>query len=485
MADEKMKKMAQFYEQCQQKGYTDLEDEKQSLKAKVIATDLGLKYGKITKLYKDSAAAYETVRAEKEAREQKARREAVPGELLVTFSELDRYGYLSDNRNKICVYRRPDGSIYSTYNNGRKREGVPFLQLMEGGYTAYSIDPVQTSYVGTTVGNTTFVSGMDTGGGISRKNKKTNTGYIQITACGQTFEVGQVVSSPYTCQAFKRDEEFKRLNGKSITIWNYEGKKQANYLRSSASAARDSAMAVSLYNQADDAVRMPYAKCEALMPLLRRIIHGKFPPSDEELYRKADALSGAQQFPELKEAYETFDLISDYKDAKARAEKLRPRYEVLLQEEKEQNVLKAEKQKKRRILFALAGAAVIALCVLIAILSARSSAQEKVDYILENNVWKSQYIWEDPKFYSNKNNRYEMIQISDRDSVIISERLMGRYSKPDPARNEVSKKQEVRYEVKVAGIAKVVIVAGDRSFTVGDLQDGVVQELREQGRVYK
>ena len=193
----------------------------------------------------------------------------------------------------------------------------------------------------------------------------------------------------------------------------------------------------------------------------------------------------ALQFPELKEAYETFDLISDYKDAKARAEKLRPRYEVLLQEEKEQNVLKAEKQKKRRILFALAGAAVIALCVLIAILSARSSAQKKVDYILENNVWKSQYIWEDPKFYSNKNNRYEMIQISDRDSVIISERLMGRYSKPDPARNEVSKKQEVRYEVKVAGIAKVVIVAGDRSFTVGDLQDGVVQELREQGRVYK
>ena len=158
---------------------------------------------------------------------------------------------------------------------------------------------------------------------------------------------------------------------------------------------------------------------------------------------------------------------------------------MLLQEEKEQNVLKAEKQKKRRILFALAGAAVIALCVLIAILSARSSAQKKVDYILENNVWKSQYIWEDPKFYSNKNNRYEMIQISDRDSVIISERLMGRYSKPDPARNEVSKKQEVRYEVKVAGIAKVVIVAGDRSFTVGDLQDGVVQELREQGRVYK
>lgn len=42
MASKKTTLMAQFYAQCQQKGYTDMHDDVQSLKAKVIATDLGL-----------------------------------------------------------------------------------------------------------------------------------------------------------------------------------------------------------------------------------------------------------------------------------------------------------------------------------------------------------------------------------------------------------------------------------------------------------
>ena len=47
MADKKTELMAQFYAECQQKGYTDMTDDTQSLKAKVIATDLKLKYKKV------------------------------------------------------------------------------------------------------------------------------------------------------------------------------------------------------------------------------------------------------------------------------------------------------------------------------------------------------------------------------------------------------------------------------------------------------
>ena len=43
--------MAQFYEQCKNKGYTNMRDDTQSLKAKVIATDLGLRYGNIVEFY--------------------------------------------------------------------------------------------------------------------------------------------------------------------------------------------------------------------------------------------------------------------------------------------------------------------------------------------------------------------------------------------------------------------------------------------------
>ena len=42
VADKKTQDMAQFYNECQNKGYTDMQDETQSLKAKVIAMDLGL-----------------------------------------------------------------------------------------------------------------------------------------------------------------------------------------------------------------------------------------------------------------------------------------------------------------------------------------------------------------------------------------------------------------------------------------------------------
>ena len=46
MASKKIQLMAQFYEQCKNKGYTNMRDDTQSLKAKVVATPqryIGLK----------------------------------------------------------------------------------------------------------------------------------------------------------------------------------------------------------------------------------------------------------------------------------------------------------------------------------------------------------------------------------------------------------------------------------------------------------
>lgn len=47
-------KLLEFYSECQRNGYTDMKDKTQSLKAKVIAADLGLNYSKIGALYDEA-----------------------------------------------------------------------------------------------------------------------------------------------------------------------------------------------------------------------------------------------------------------------------------------------------------------------------------------------------------------------------------------------------------------------------------------------
>ena len=49
-----------FYEECVKKGYSDMTDPQQALKAKVIATDMELRYGNsVEKLFQKAKAASE------------------------------------------------------------------------------------------------------------------------------------------------------------------------------------------------------------------------------------------------------------------------------------------------------------------------------------------------------------------------------------------------------------------------------------------
>ena len=64
-------RLIQFYEQCQAKGYQDMTDETQSLKAKVIAMDLKLPFDDIRGLYDLAKIQYENEqkRKQEEARQ--------------------------------------------------------------------------------------------------------------------------------------------------------------------------------------------------------------------------------------------------------------------------------------------------------------------------------------------------------------------------------------------------------------------------------
>ena len=77
-----------FYEECVKKGYSDMTDPQQALKAKVIATDRKLRYGNsIEQFFQKAKAAYKEREAERIAEKQRiaeeTRRCAVPGEELV------------------------------------------------------------------------------------------------------------------------------------------------------------------------------------------------------------------------------------------------------------------------------------------------------------------------------------------------------------------------------------------------------------------
>ena len=91
MADKKTELMAQFYAKCQQKGYTDMTDDTQSLKAKVIATDLKLNYGNIVSFYEKAKSCYEQVQKEKaEAEAEAAEKEAKEEEKRLAKEEKER-----------------------------------------------------------------------------------------------------------------------------------------------------------------------------------------------------------------------------------------------------------------------------------------------------------------------------------------------------------------------------------------------------------
>ena len=136
----KEQKLYSFYTQCFAKGYLDMTDDTQSLKAKVIASDLGLRYGKIAALLEEARGVYEAEEKRKAEEAERAAAEAlrasVPGKEVLSLVE-------NSNSPKIIhIFRRPDDSIYCTIGtNDRKYEGAPDIEVRKGGVLTYTYHP--------------------------------------------------------------------------------------------------------------------------------------------------------------------------------------------------------------------------------------------------------------------------------------------------------------------------------------------------------
>lgn len=370
MADQKTQRMAQFFETCQQKGYTDMSDPTQSLKAKVIATDLNLNYGNIAAFYEKAKESYELIQIENAAKErqqkkeaQEAARRAVDGALLVT---------VTDSRNRrrgtqMKVFLRPDETIYCTVDDGEKIEGAPAITLHQGGVLLTTYHPSKAVYTGATVGGITTGGVHYTKESYSQKVTHSGKGYIQVKAGDTEFTVAVITPSEETANRFRRDEAYKKL-ADCGSIYCYQDSVAANmYANYAMTGAKDFASRMDAASFAAEERRLPMSECVEIRDLLGRMVNAEFPPTDEEAYAAALALSKSKTAAELKQALDLFRSISDFRDAEARADAVETVYEEILQAEKEAAILAKEaahkKWKKRLAIVIPSVVALIALCV--------------------------------------------------------------------------------------------------------------------------
>lgn len=332
--------LLQFYSECQKQGYSDMKDNTESLKAKVIATDLGLKYNKIDKLYEEA----------KLAAEKKSQQDSKVGTLLFSC-------YSSSVGDKeqpfLDIFLCDDNSYYGVVN-GKRVYGTPRVIVEDAILPQTYYREPSTTYYGMSY------NGMSTGsvsydpGGPETKMEKTEGGYIVIKLGDEGYTIRAVKPADRLNEAFKRDEVFKQyFNGDRLVLDNM----------ASASLSYNGDIYATLRKS-----NLPKDECLKIADLLIRMGSNRLPPTDQELYEKARKLAASQSAADVASAATIFKSISDYKDSK----------QLALEAEqlgKEKAILEKEKNKKRGKLYIGVGIVVLILIAALSMLLSSKSAQ--------------------------------------------------------------------------------------------------------------
>lgn len=346
--------MMQFYMQCLEKGYVDMNDDTQSLKAKVIATDLGLKYGDIVKFFEKAKQVYDEEKAESE-------RKAVDGENL--------FSVILVGGTKLHVFLRPDKSVYYTEEGSAKKyEGIDF-SVNAGGVVNYSYNPSKIIYTGASSGGIHMGGLHQTEASYTVKTNKTGRGdVIAILERGENKIVEKVeIASPYV-EIFKRHKWVKGSGG--VVSCNTGSLADSIMAKTAITSNAGYGDKMTMLSQAVDNLRLPVDDCKEIADLLNSIIKQDFPPKDDEVYEEADRLSKHKDSYSLKIAADIFAELGNYKDSAVRAKKLQTEFEDVLQNEKEQAILQRENNDKKRRQVIKATIPVIAIFIVIGVIFA-------------------------------------------------------------------------------------------------------------------
>lgn len=344
-------KLVDFYKQCIDNGYTDMNDGTQSLKAKVIASDLGLNYKNISKLFESADLAFKEQLNKEEKERKRQERLAINGEFLFELK------VISQDINVIRIYKRPDKSVYYTTDNSTKKNEDISFSVESRGTVFYSYKPSKMVYTGATVGGVS-TGGWTTVGGECVANLDTsgNKGVVVAVCQNKNITIESVVLSASVCNLFKRHTfKINNVRDKKIECMKTDIKsveEQKIYYNVAKSNAHDSTLANNLLLRAADVVRLSLRDCNKIADFLNQIIYDEYPPSDDEIYDKAIALLNYKDSYSLNKALDLFNIIYDYKDSSEQIEYLKEQIEIVRQEEKERKIINEEiKQKKLKKVF--------------------------------------------------------------------------------------------------------------------------------------
>ena len=346
--------LIKLYEQCLEKNFTDMTNQTHQLKAKVFATDLGLKYSHIAELFAEAKIAYDKNQAElakkqqqiKQRQEANARREEMRKTAKLAFTVKDTY------RTLIDFYRCEDGSVYCE-ERGVYKTGTYYnitVDVIASSLMSYKYHPGKIYYTGASVGGVSMGGFHTTEAHYTTSSQNTGNGSIKIKYGTTSCDVESVTIEPEMAKLFRRVPAFKSnfLNNEAICRRHSN---MTDTLFNAAMNTSDFGRQMELTGIALDETKIPYKKCAEIADVLNSIIHNNLPAQDEEIYTKAIELSKTKDIEHLGEAVKMFEYIKDYKDAEKYLSEIRPVYEDLVQTKKEQAIIQKEaKQKKKKII---------------------------------------------------------------------------------------------------------------------------------------
>ena len=350
-------KLYSFYVQCKNKGYKNMQDETESLKAKVIATDMGLRYRDIEKLYQEAKSVYE---AEEKRKAHEKMLQETDGQMLVILKDRDKDKYIS-------VFRRADGSVYSTHSNeAHKYEGYPGVTAEKSGVLLYDYHPSQAVYTGASSGGITMGGVHHTEAYMSEKVSNTDKGYIKAKSAGYEITVDSVTVSDWIAEKFRRDEWYKAYVGKGTHISCYDSYNRANNIFKYDTGMNGYYDTMTKLSMAADYERLPLGTCKQIVYFLDKVFLGKYPESDESMYARAvDMEAKATSSKKIAECIALYNIISDYKDSEERIKVLGAKYDEVLQTEKEEAILRKEANAAKRKAFAKKAAVIVPIAAVV------------------------------------------------------------------------------------------------------------------------
>ena len=328
----KENRLYNFYRKCEEQGYRNMQDSTEALKAKVIATDLGIKYKDIAVTYTEAKEIYAT---EQERLKNEEFFQQSTGTLL----------FKLHGDEIVSVYLSENDTFYYIKNDDNfKYKGVPSFNLKSGTTISYTYHPPKATYTGVTVGGV-HTGGVDyTDAYLTGKSNTTGKGYIDVVAEDLSFTIKSITLSDQIIDKFRRDKWVKETLKSGNTIYCYDPSKTQDKIAALEAAVRQGGYHEKIGSicNAHDIDRISMRECKEILSFLDKILKSNFPPSDEELYLKAISLGNTETSKELYESIRIFDKINDYKDSKQRIEKIEAKLEPIVQHEKEQAVLEKE-----------------------------------------------------------------------------------------------------------------------------------------------